>query len=169
MGSIMNREEIEQWLTKYNIHKYTIRENLVVDVSCNVIITYNPQLTKLPFQFGTLAGNFYCFGNNLTSLQHCPTSVRGDFYCANNKLISLQYCPTTVCGNFNCAKNKLTSLRYFPTTIGGDSYCYGNPFTVTEENEREWMEVIKNNKDIYFLIKKPTDSLTAFYKMIWEV
>jgi len=143
----MNYQDIAQWLKKYGITNYTIHENLVVDVDCDVNL-YNNKLTALPFQFGKVTGNFHCSNNQLTSLQYCPTAVGGGFYCSNNKLTSLQYCPTTV---------------------GGSFYCYANPFVVTKENEKEWFEVIKNHKNVYSTIKNPTETLTNFYKMLYEV
>ena len=143
----MTREQIEQWLAYHDITKYTINENLVVDVAGNVIL-YNKQLTELPFQFGTVTGSFYLHSNFLTSLQHCPTTVGRDFYCSNNKLTSLQYCPTTISGCF---------------------YCSNNPFIVTEENEETWLQAIKNHKGVYEYIKEPTELLTTFYKVLYAV
>ena len=82
-------------------------------------------------------GNFYCDNNQLTSLEHCPTSVDGDFFCSHNKLTSLEHCPTSVVGgNFYCDHNKLTSLEHCPSLkdvhkhikqISGVFYADGNP------------------------------------------
>jgi len=143
----MNYQDIAQWLKKYGITNYTIHENLVVDVDCDVNL-YNNKLTALPFQFGKVTGNFHCSNNQLTSLQYCPTAVGGGFYCYNNQLTSLQYCPTTV---------------------GGFVDCSDNPFIVTEENEESWLQAIKNHKEVYEYIKEPTEEITSLYKMLWEV
>ena len=163
----MKYQEIAQWLNDHDVFNYTIHDNLVVDVDGDVNLS-NRKLTELPFQFGNVSGHFYCSVNKLTTLQYCPTAVGGNFSCYNNKLTSLQYCPTTVGGNFSCYNNKLTSLQYCPTTVGG-FYCYQNPFIISKENESGWLEAIKNHKKVYSYIKEPTESLTNFYKMIWEV
>ncbi len=46
-------------------------------------------LERLPVQFGTVSGNFYCYNNRLTSLEGAPSSVGGNFYCGGNRLTSL--------------------------------------------------------------------------------
>ena len=76
----MNKEEIKLWLSQYGISKYTIHDNLVVDVHQQVSI-YRANLTSLPFQFGIIEGYFDCDGNKLTSLDHCPKIVHDDFFC----------------------------------------------------------------------------------------
>jgi len=45
-------------------------------------------LTELPeFLSGLyINGNFYCYSNQLTSLQGAPKSIRGDFYCKSNSI-----------------------------------------------------------------------------------
>ena len=186
----MNRKEIEQWLRKYGIKNYTINKNLVVDVDGGVNIS-GKNLKKLPFQFGTVTGFFYCYGNKLTSLQHsptsiggsfwcngnnitslqyCPTTVSGGFYCSNNDLTSLQYCPTTVGGDFYCYNNKLTSLQYCPTTVGGDFGCSNNTFQVTKENEASWINAINMHKSVYRHVKdQATPAMTNVYKLMWEL
>lgn len=143
----MNREEIEQWLIEYDIKNYTIHDDLVVDVGGGVSMS-RKELTELPFQFGDVKGDFYCSYNRLTSLKNCPTSVGGGFACHSNNLTTLQYCP-----------------RY----VGGGFWFSGNPFIVTEENENEWMGAIENNRLIYCIIKEPTEALTSFYKMLYEI
>ena len=43
-----------------------------------------------------MSGNFYCNGNDLTSLSGCPVSVGGNFSCSFNRLTSLEGCPNNV-------------------------------------------------------------------------
>ena len=114
-------------------------------------------------------GEFDCSHNQLASLQYSPSTVGGNFICFSNILNSLQYSPSTVGGYFDCSDNQLPSIQYCPTTVGGGFFCYDNPFIVTKENEKEWFEVIKNHKNVYSTIKNPTDTLTNFYKMLYEV
>ena len=118
----MNSEEIKDWLSQYGISKYTIHDNLVVDVHQQVSI-YRSNLTSLPFQFGIVQGYFDCAENDLTTLENCPKEVQGDFYCSYNKLTSLEHCPKEVKGGFYCSFNQLTSLEHCPKVVQGNFVC----------------------------------------------
>ena len=83
----------------------------------------------LGIRFGRAFWNFYCNGNNLTSLEGAPQTVGGDFYCSDNSLQTLEGAPQTVGGNFSCVGNKLTSLEGAPETVGGEFSCYNNRLT----------------------------------------
>ena len=87
-------------------------------------------LEQLPDLSGvTVKGNFYCYGNNLTSLVGAPKSVGGDFYCFHNQLTSLNGAPQSVGSDFNCSVNQLTSLHGAPQSVGGDFNCSVNQLT----------------------------------------
>jgi hypothetical protein len=81
-----------------------------VDVSGSVYLGGN-DLTRLPFQFGTVGGDFWCSHNLLTSLKGCPEKVGGDFECYYNRLTNLDGCPKEVGGGFDCSQNRLVSLE----------------------------------------------------------
>ena len=83
----------------------------------------------LGIRFGRAFWNFYCNGNNLTSLEGAPQIVNGAFYCSGNMLTSLTGAPQTVGGEFGCTDNKLTSLEGAPETVGGEFSCYNNRLT----------------------------------------
>ena len=68
---------------------------------------YNKNLKKLPFEFGIVTGYFSCSWNNLTTLEHCPSSVGGNFWCSYNKLTTLEHCPSSVGGDFVCSYNNI--------------------------------------------------------------
>jgi len=89
-------------------------------------------LTKLPINFTTVGGSFYCAYNELTSLEGCPKEVGGHFYCVYNKLTSLEGAPEKVGGDFYCYENKLTSLKGAPVKVGGDFDCSDNPLVTFE-------------------------------------
>ena len=74
----------------------------------------------LGIRFGRAFWNFYCNGNNLTSLEGAPQTVGGDFYCSDNSLQTLEGAPQTVGGEFSCYNNRLTSLAGAPKTIRGE-------------------------------------------------
>jgi hypothetical protein len=80
-------------------------------------------LTKLPFQFGNVGGDFWCSFNRLTSLEGCPREVGGSFRCSNNQLTSLKGCPKEVGRGFSCYDNKLTSLDGCPEKVNWGFGC----------------------------------------------
>jgi hypothetical protein len=86
----MNKEEIKDWLAKEYIRKYTIHDNLVVDIHENVYLGFGG-LTSFPFQFGIVQGSFSCSNNKLTSLEHCPKVIKGEFECDDYLKKDIQY------------------------------------------------------------------------------
>lgn len=99
---------IDKICREFGITNYTINEDESIDVDGNVDLS-NKKLIKLPLKFRNVSGNFYCFYNQLTSLEGGPTHVGGNFYCSDNQLTSLEGCPTHVGGYFNCSNNQLTN------------------------------------------------------------
>ena len=138
-GFLKTREETEDWLNSMGIKKYTIKDDLTVDVSDGVWIE-NKNLDYIPIQFGLVGGYFYCSSNNLTSLKGCPTEVSGGFYCHNNNLTSLEYCPTKLGVSFFCHNNNLTSLEHCPAKVSGSFSCSNNNLTSLEHGPTEVSE-----------------------------
>ena len=103
-------KDIDAICQRYGITNYTINNGLV-DVDASVDLSYI-RLTKLPLQFGKVTGNFYCYSNQLTTLEGGPKWVEGNFYCNNNQLTSLQGGPKWVEGNFDCSFNPLPKEIY---------------------------------------------------------
>ena len=81
-------------------------------------------------------GDFFCNGNNLTSLEGAPKTVNGDFGCGHNKLTSLEGSPKSVGGRFYCGFNNLTSLTGAPKFVGGVFSCGFNEIKFTEQQVR---------------------------------
>ena len=81
------------------------------------------KLTKIPFNFSEVTGDFECEYNRLESLVGCPRTVGGDFLCHENKLTTLEGAPRTVGGKFVCTNMYLTSLKGGPEIVGGDFFC----------------------------------------------
>ena len=86
LESFKTKEEVQTWLDEMGITKYTINEDLTVDVKGSVILSRN-DLTSIPVQFGTVSGYFDLSDNDLTSLQGCPKEVGGIFWCRNNEAV----------------------------------------------------------------------------------
>ncbi len=116
---------IESILKSLKITNYHINGG-IVDVEGDVNIS-GRNLKKIPIKFGRVSGGFYCYNNNLTSLQGAPNEVGREFGGSNNSLTSLQGAPNEVGGDFYCDDNNLTSLQGAPNKVGGDFYCYNNP------------------------------------------
>jgi len=111
---------------------YTLNADGSYDVDGYVKLE-NLNLTKLPFKFGRVSGDFDCSNNKLTSLAGAPSSVGGYFNCSNNQLTSLVGAPKSVVGGgFYCNYNQLTNLEGAPSNVGGSFYCSDNKLTSLE-------------------------------------
>ena len=80
-------------------------------------------------RFGVVSGDFYCYGNRLTTLEGAPQEIGGYFYCENNRLTSLVGAPQRVRGSFKCTNNQLTSLEGAPQSVGQAFNCSNNQLT----------------------------------------
>ena len=105
----MLKREIIDWLDKMEIENYSLRDDLV-DVEGDVDLS-GRNLEVIPVQFGIVKGHFYCWGNDLKSLEGCPKTVGGNFYCFRNNLESLKYLPD-IKGELFCDDNLKDSEEY---------------------------------------------------------
>ena len=71
----------------------------------------------LGIRFGKAHWNFYCNGNNLTSLEGAPETVGGEFSCYNNRLTSLAGAPETVKGEFSSDGLKIPEGKWSMDTL----------------------------------------------------
>ena len=130
-----DKQQIIDWLDKYQVKNYTLIPNekygFVIDVSGDVDLR-SRKLFNIPVKFNKIIKGFDCSNNNLISLEFCPKVTGGSFYCYDNQLTSLEFCPQTVSNNFNCGNNKLTSLEFCPQTVIGGFYCHSNQLTSLE-------------------------------------
>jgi len=125
---------------------YTINDDGSIDVDGSVILI-NEKLTKIPFKFRNVSDDFYCYDNQLTSLDGAPNTVGGNFSCYDNQLTSLDGAPITVGGGFDCTCNNLISLKGAPNRVGGNFLCYNNPNLPYSE----LFKIVDNVKDdIYY-------------------
>jgi hypothetical protein len=162
---IMSKRKIEYLeptkanLEKYNLDssKVTINSDGSIDYSEDVDLS-EKNLKEIPFKFNIVDGDFYCFYNQLTSLEGspkkvgggfwcqrnqlttlegAPKEVGGDFVCHNNKLMILEGSPKKVGGSFSCSYNQLTSLKGSPQEVGGNFWCRENQLTTLEGSPQE--------------------------------
>ena len=89
-------------------------------------------LTKIPINFTEVGGNFWCYDNELSSLEGTPRIVGGRFICSFNQLTTLVGAPKAVGSWFDCQCNNLTSLVGAPEKVGGNFYCSHNQLKSTK-------------------------------------
>jgi len=141
-----SKQEIDSICRKYGIQNYTINPDESIDVDGYVHLS-NRELKKIPLKFRNVRGNFYCYDNQLTSLEGCPQSVSGNFYCYENQLTSLEGCPQSVGGSFYCYINKLTSLEGCPQSFSGFFSCSTNQLTDFNGFPEYWTGRISFNEN----------------------
>jgi hypothetical protein len=123
---IYNEEEFEsfesvvdihvEYLLEYlNIGIYQIHKGLI-DVDDNVDMR-DKNISRIPFLFGEVAGNFLCNINSINTLYGSPQKVGGDFWCSDNKLETLKWAPKEVGGGVYCSNNVLTTLEGAPQDV----------------------------------------------------
>jgi hypothetical protein len=144
---LKTKEEIELWLSQMKIEKYTINEDLTVDVHGCVDIS-NQQLTTIPIQFGRVDGHFFCYSNKLTSLKGSPKYVGDIFACEDNKLTSLLGGPEEVGGDYGCHYNQLTNLNHLAKIIGGEVDCSHNPLDANVVIPKSSMNQLVNDMNV---------------------
>ncbi len=110
---------------------YSINPEGKVDFKCDVNLRI-ARMSRFPFAFGSIVGNFSCGECGLISLRDGPSFVRGAYICRSNELTSLEGSPRRVDGVFDCGYNGLTSLVGAPTDVGGNFICDGNILTSLE-------------------------------------
>ena len=133
-------------LKKYNLDssKVTINPDGSIDYSGNVDLRER-NLKEIPFKFNKVGGSFWCYDNQLTTLEGSPQEVGGDFDCDDNSLTSLEGSPKKVGGYFSCEKNQLTTLEFATQEVGGGFYCRNNQLTSLEFAPKK---VDGNSKDV---------------------
>lgn len=111
-----SKEEIMSWLDEMEIKKYTINDDLSVDVKGDVLV-HRTDLKHLPVRFGKVSGNFTLYGNTkMKTLEGCPSEVGKGFACNYMySLTSLEYCPKIIKGGIESMTcNGLTSFVFSP-------------------------------------------------------
>lgn len=124
--------------------------DLFVDLGDGEIVLYR---TNLPLLGDTVkfygTGNFYefyCFNNNLTSLDISGCPELKELYCTNNHLKTLDLSSNNELETLECSKNMLTtlttgkSLRYL--------YCYDNKLSSLDISRSTLLEELQCNNNL---------------------
>ena len=118
---------IKSWLEDMDIKKYTINDDLTIDVNQNVVLD-SKLIDHLPdyIQFGIVESAFIIRRCKLTTLKGCPRQCTS-FFCNYNNLKSLEYSPENVSLTFDCSWNLLKTLDYLhiPPNTGTTIYVLG--------------------------------------------
>jgi hypothetical protein len=131
-GTLTPEQEafLDQFLDQYTDGTWSVNHSTgLVDVRGSFDCSYRKLESLAGIQFGTVEGNFNCWGNQLTTLEGAPRTVGGTFDCSVNQLTTLVGAPQTVEGGFDCSTNKLTTLIGAPQTVKGRFWCYNNHLT----------------------------------------
>lgn len=152
-------ESISDICEKYGIDNWSINSEGLVDVYGSVNL-HSLSLTKLPLNFGIVTGTFYCYNNQLTSLEGSPREVGGGFWCSYNELTTLEGAPKKV-GNFDCSYNGLTSLIGGPQVVLGKYYANNNQITSFEGFPDDY------EGEVYFTNNPVQKILDQFPEELW--
>lgn len=101
---------------KITTDDYVIDADGAVHVNTSVSMYRSTPNRRLPVQFAVVDGDCVFEDMKLKSLKGAPHTVNGDFNCSWNDLTTLQHAPTTLGAgaSFGCSHNKLTSLAHAP-------------------------------------------------------
>ena len=127
------KQDQKDWLDKCAKGRWQFNPQTgLVDVSGNFDCSWEDLDSLKGVRFGQVSGHFWCYENNLTSLEGAPQRVVGGFSCSSNNLTSLVGAPQSVGGGFSCSSNNLTSLVGAPQSVGGEFRCWDNKLTSLE-------------------------------------
>lgn len=127
---LQTKGEIINWLEKYGVYNFDITDDLIVNVSNELDLSYK-KLTEIPIQFGIIHGMFDCSNNQLTKLPMCK-EVKKALWAHNNQIVSLEDFPIIKGVNTRLENNKITSLKGLPEEINGNLYLENNQLTSLE-------------------------------------
>ena len=126
---------------------YTINNDGSIDVD-GIVDLSQMNLTKIPFKFRNVSGSFYCYNNQLTSLEDAPKTVGGSFYCDHNQLTSLDGAPNRVGGNFLCYNNPNLPYSELFKIVDNVEVIYFLHNTLPEDKDK-----IRRDRDVKNVLK----------------
>jgi hypothetical protein len=97
----------------------------------------------LGIRFGKVSGAFWCYDNQLRTLDGAPSEVGSDFSCRGNQLRTLQGSPRKVGGDFYCYRNPLISLEGAPEVIEDEFWFKNTRFRYNLQSFLNWIDRIK--------------------------
>lgn len=109
---------------------YVIDTDGEVHVSTSIHMFTRSPNRMIPVKLAVVDGDFIISQRQLKSLENGPHTVAGDYDCSNNQLTSLMYAPKQMSkgASFRCDHNKLISLAHAPHHAD-EFVCYHNLLT----------------------------------------
>ena len=129
---------------------WSVNSEGLVDVRGNFWCNNQGLRDFLGIRFGKVSGYFWCFDNQLRTLEGSPREVGGNFSCDGNQLRTLKGSPRVVGENFYCGRNPLISLEGAPEVIRGNFYFTNTWF---KYNLRSFLKkMLQINPDVTSLL-----------------
>ena len=111
--------EQREFLDKNTVGIWSVNSQGLVDVEGRFWCPNQGLEDFLGIRFGKVSEYFWCYDNQLRTLEGSPRKVRESFYCYGNQLKTLKGSPREVGGGFWCYGNPLISLEGAPKVIEG--------------------------------------------------
>ena len=156
-----NLEDIDSICKKYAIINYTIVDGKV-NVNGDVMLN-SKKLGKIPINFGYISGDFYCYNNQLTSLEGSPDSIGGSFNCNSNQLTSLEGSPDNIGGNFYCNDNIIHNIWILFNDFSKiELFNYMDPIRPSENGEEPIVYLVILNEFLKEIGKKTVTKINGY-------
>ena len=136
-------DEQRKFLDKNTEGTWSVNSEGLVDIKGSFWCQDQGLEDFLGIRFGKVSGGFYCYYNQLRTLEGAPREVGGNFDCDGNQLRTLEGSPREVDGNFYCYENPLVSLEGAPEVIKID-FRFNN--TVFRYNLQSFLRVLDQIK-----------------------
>jgi hypothetical protein len=89
-------DEQRKFLDNFTRGTWSVNNEGLVDIKGSFLCGNEGLEDFLGIRFGKVSGHFYCWGNQLRTLEGSPRKVGEDFNCADNPLISLEGAPEVI-------------------------------------------------------------------------
>jgi hypothetical protein len=136
-------DEQRKFLDKYTDGSWSVNSEGLVDVRGSFGFYREGLEDFLGIRFGRVSGYFWCYDNQLRTLEGSPREVGGNFHCYGNQLKTLEGSPREVGGNFYCDENPLISLEGAPEVIKGEFWFKNTRFSYNLQSFLEKIDHIE--------------------------
>lgn len=118
ISKYLKERSITKFLEENRVLRYTINDDLSVDVDGDVDISNNPisyyhndkSYNTIPCKFNNISGYFDCSHNQLSSFENFPNSVGSDLRADHNSFTSLDGFKTSVGDRLDITHNLIESV-----------------------------------------------------------
>jgi hypothetical protein len=136
-------DEQRKFLDENTRGKWSVNSEGLVDIKGGFLCSDEGLEDFLGIKFGKVSEDFWCFDNQLRTLEGSPRVAGSGFWCSRNQLKTLEGSPRVVGGRFYCYENPLISLEGAPEVIK-DVFCFKNTwFRYNLRSFLNWIDHIK--------------------------